>query len=647
MSQKKGWFNPRNIYGYLITKVLIALVVLTLTQVMYYALNSTHFQIDSFKEWAGIVWGFLRFSMATIFLVLVPFIIINLIPLNIRWQQWYRSVSNILYLIPILTIVVVNQIDVAYFQFTYRRMSSEMFAYMGVGGDMGNLIPKFLVDYWPVSVSGVAIIALLLLCSHKTIFPTLNEYGINRRNDWIGFCVGLLLTFFFVRGGAQRHFIALNDAAKYCQMKNTPMVLNSPYNIIRTLGVADLEELNYMGDDEANALFNPVFKPLAASGNTTNEIKYGDFRAGAGQVAYTGSDSLTYYRGKNIVIIILESFSQEYMGCYNDSVQESFTPFLDSLASKSILFQGRSNGKKSIESIPSVMASLPTLMDRPVLMSQYKGNDIVGLPMLLKKHGYNTAFFHGAYNGSMGFDAFCKKIGFDAYYGRNEFGNDAYYDGTWGIFDEHFLQYMALQLTRTPEPFFSGVFTISSHHPYTIPKDYQGKLKKGFHPILECVNYSDMALRKFFATASQQPWYENTLFIIMADHPAQALSPQFNDYNPWYRIPMIVFDPQHPVGQRSERIVQQSDIMPTLIDYLGYNEPCICFGNSIFQQKEGWQIAYGCGYHQLVTNDGISLLEETPSRTFEEDGNGKLNMLKAILQQYSKLMIDNKLRINK
>ncbi|MBO7490193.1 MAG: sulfatase-like hydrolase/transferase [Bacteroidales bacterium] len=643
MSNKKGWFNPRNIYGYLITKILIAFVALTLTQVMYYLLNKGHFHIDGIGEWAGIVWGFMRYAMATVTLVLVPFIVINIIPTNIRWKNWYRSLSNILYIIPVLVVVVVNQIDVAYFQFTYRRMSSEMFAYMGVGGDMGNLIPQFLVDYWPVSVSGVAIITLLLLSSHKTIFPAFNEYGINRRNDYIGLGFTLLLTLFLVRGGAQRHFIELNDSARYCQMKNTPLVLNSPYNIIRTLGVPDLTELNYMSDDEALSLFNPQFIPLADSTNRTAAVSYGDFHAKSGKVSYLGNDSLTYYRGKNIVIIILESFSQEYMGCYNEDLELSFTPFLDSLAGKSLLFQGRSNGKKSIESIPSVMASMPTLMDKPVLLSEYKKNDIVGLPMLLKKHGYNTAFFHGAYNGSMGFDAFCKKIGFDAYYGRNEFGNEKYYDGTWGIYDEHFLQYMALQLTRTPEPFFAGVFTISSHHPYNIPDEYKGTFRTGKHPILECVNYSDMALRKFFATASAQPWYENTLFIIMADHPAQALSPQFSDYGPWYRIPMIIFDPQHPVAQRSNRIMQQSDVMPTLIDYLGYNEPCICFGTSVFQQPEGWQIAYGCGYHQLVTNDGVALIEETKSRTFEQDGNGKLMFLKAILQQYSQRMINNKL----
>ena len=107
---------------------------------------------------------------------------------------------------------------------------------------------------------------------------------------------------------------------------------------------------------------------------------------------------------------------------------------------------------------------------------------------------------------------------------------------------------------------------------------------------------------------------------------------------------MIIFDPQHPEGQRSDRIMQQSDVMPTFIDYLGYDDPCICFGTSALQQREGWQIAYGCGYHQLVDNKGVALLEESSSRTLEEDGNGKLQLLKAILQQYNNRMINNRLK---
>ena len=646
--KQTGWFKTRSVYGYLITKILIALIALLLTQAAFYLGNTRHFVVDSFGEWMGVVWGNLRYGMATLALVLTPFVVMNLLPFKFRWAGWYRALSNMLYLLPVLVVVLVNHIDVAYFQFTYRRMSSEMFAYMGVGGDMGSLIPRFIVDYWPVTVSGVAIVALLLLFSHKCDYPVYNPYAVNHRNDIIGMVVGLLLTLFFVRGGVQRHCIQLNDSVRYCQMKNTPLVINSPYNIIRTLGVDDLTTAQYMPADDARQLFDPIFVPLALQDSThrADAIRYGDICAGAGRSTVTVSDSLQTIQRlqqKNVVIIILESFSQEYMGCYNEGVLESFTPFLDSLAAQSLLFQGRSNGKKSIESIPAVMTSLPTLMDHPVLMSKYRDNKMLGLPAIAKRHGYSTAFFHGAYNGSMGFDKFTRRIGFDAYYGRNEFGNDTYFDGVWGIFDEHFLQFMARQLTRTPEPFLAGVFTISSHHPYTIPDEYKGTFKKGPHPLLECVNYADMALRKFFATAAQQPWYNNTLFIIMGDHPGQALTPQYNDYDHWYRIPMIVFDPAHPVGQRSSRILQQSDVMPTLIDYLGFDDSCVCFGTSAFQQADGWQIAYGCGYHQLVDNKGTALVEEASDGTHATDGNGKLNLLKAILQQYSQRMRDNKL----
>ncbi len=648
--ERKGWFRPRSIYGYLIIKIIIALAALLLTQVAFYLGNTGHFIVDSFGEGMRIVWGNMRFGMATIMLVLTPFVLLNLLPFRFRWAGWCRLLSNMLYLLPVLAVVIVNHIDVAYFQFTYRRMSSEMFAYMGVGGDMGSLIPRFIVDYWPVSVSGIVFIVLLMLFSHKCTYPTYNPYAVNHRNDIIGLAVGLLLTLFFVRGGVQRHCIALNDAVRYCQMKNTPLVVNSPYNIIRTLGVDDLTPRQYMSDEEARQLFDPVFVPLACQDSIlrANAASYGYFHAGAGRTMVTVGDSLQAtqrWQQKNIVVIILESFSQEYMGCYNENATVSYTPFLDSLATQSLLFQGHSNGKKSIESIPAVMASLPTLMDRPVLMSNHKDNKLLGLPEILKRHGYSTAFFHGAYNGSMGFDKFTRRIGFDAYYGRNEFGNDACFDGVWGIFDEHFLQYMARQLTRTPEPFMASVFTISSHHPYTIPGEYKDTFLKGPHPLLECVNYADMTLRKFFATAAQQPWYNNTLFIIMADHPGQALTPQYNDYDHWYRIPMIVFDPAHPVDRRSNRIVQQSDIMPTLIDYLGLRDSCICFGTSVFQQIDGWQTAYGCGYHQLVDNNGVALIEEATDGTHQHDGNHQLQRLKAIIQQYNHRMQNNNLTI--
>lgn len=645
MREKRYWWHTGNVYSYLATKLIWALLALLLTQLFFYLLNTHHFQIDGFGEAIGIVWGNIRFGLATLMLILLPWLVLNLLPFKMRWNGVYRFVSDVLYLVPSLAMLVVNQIDVAYFQFTYRRMSSEMFAYMGVGGQMGSLIPRFIVDYWPTTVSGLCIIFLFCLLSHKTAFPPKREFDHHHTNDLIGLAIGLLVAFVLMRGGFQRHWIGLNDSAKYCQMQNTPMVFNSPYNIIRTYGQPDLdvEELTFMSDEEARQLFDPLFVPLANEANTTQPIDYGYFKAGGGMTTYMGQDSIRYARQKNVVIFVLEGFAQEYLNFYNDSLDVCYAPFLDSLSHHSILFQGYSNGKKSIESIPAIMTSIPTLTDKPFTMTEYNGNEMYGLPQILKNHGYNTSFFHGSFNGVMGFDAFCYKVGFDAYYGQNEYPDQSKIDGCWGIYDEPYLQFTARQLSRCPEPFFSGIFTISSHHPYSIPEEHTGKFKQGEHPILETIGYVDHALRMFFEAASKEAWYENTIFLFMGDHPGPAISKEFNTPAGMYRIPMMVFDPQHPEGLRSDRVMQQADVMPTLIDYLGIDESCIVFGSSVFQQPEGFQVAYGSGYYQLINQSGVSLLELSHGKSYEVDSDGGILMLKAILQQYAQRMKNNQL----
>ena len=198
---------------------------------------------------------------------------------------------------------------------------------------------------------------------------------------------------------------------------------------------------------------------------------------------------------RNVVLIVLESFGQEFMGCYNTQEgADTRTPFLDSLAKHSLLYNGRSNGKKSIEGIMAINTGIPNLMSIPLTNSAYNEDDYTGLPAVLRKHGYRTAFFHGSYNGVMEFDRTCEKIGFDEYHGMNEYNADEMarksdYDGVWGIYDEPFLQYTAKRIGTYSEPFFAEVFTVTSHHPVPIPDEHKGEFKEGRHPILKCVEY--------------------------------------------------------------------------------------------------------------------------------------------------------------
>ena len=661
--------RTHNIYVFLLLKFVLALGVIWATQIVFALSHTRIFEVAGFSEWMGIIWGNIRFGIASVAAFTLPYLLLMLLPLSCRWKRWYRTICETLYLGAMVLAIFVNISDAIYYQFTYRRLSSEILGYLTIGGDMGTLWPKFLTDYWYASLSGVVIIALFIWLSFRIKLAPRNTHNKHFANDITGFIVGGLLVFVMLRGGFGRT-IQPSDAARYCQLRNTALVNNSLYNIVRTVLIPDIEEQTFMSDAEALLQFNPQKQPFAAWYNAQQtdstglcidwDWNYGYWHPGAGEIIppppLPGEEGATVpIRHKNVVIIMLESFSQEYMGCYNNGIMESYTPFLDSLAAHSFVYDGRSNGKKSIEAIPAVLASIPSLSEKAFIMSDFFDNDFDALPAILHRHGYHTAFFHGSYNGSMKFDLFCKKAGIENYYGKTEYKNEVAYnetdfDNVWGVYDEPFLQYMVQKINTFKEPFFSGVFTISSHHPYNIPPQHKGKFKQGEHKLLECIMYSDYALQQFFKSAAQQPWFRNTLFVILADHPGQGLHPEYNGYDGWYHIPMIFFDPESDRSLRSNKIVQQLDIMPTIIDYLGFDDPIVSFGQSaLWNQHEnmGFQIAYGNGFHQLVRKQSDGTTSVAAIQKGTEIGNSDdIQLLKAILQQYNHRLLTNRLLAN-
>ena len=624
----KKQIETSNIYAYLAYKFLIALMALLIAQIFFHICNLHLFHIEGFNNWMRLILGNIVFGVFTVALVLLPFLVLNLIPGSWRWNRGARIISEILYVIPVLFITITTCCDGPYFQHTFRLLSSEIFAYLGIGGQMGSLVPLFIRDYWFVSLGLIASILPWAWLDSRIALTERSHHKSHGLKDIIGMIVGL--TIIAIPASLPNPVLSLKDAGRFCDPKDSALVVNSGYSILRTLAEDHLPEYNFMSDEEAQRLFNPEFQSLKHQAliNADSTIT---------------NDTMS---PKNIVILMVESLSQEYMGCYNPNAERSYTPFLDELASRSHVYQGRSNGKKSIESIPAICASLPTLMEMPIIMSQYNKNAMNGLPAVLARHGYKSAIFHGGYNGTMNFEQFCYQLGADDYFGMDEYigagGSMDNYDKAWGIYDEPFLQYMVNQLNNYDTPFFSLCFTVTSHHPFPIPEQYKNVFPKGPHKILECVGYTDYALRKFFEAAEKTDWYNNTLFIITADHPGYVLSRPYSEYDGLYKTPMIVFDPQNNEHFVSSQIIQQIDLMPTIIDYLNLDETCVCFGNSIFQRNDsGYQIAYGNGFYVMNYDDGHAVVEGST-----EIGDPQhLRLLKAILQQYTKRMRNNQLTI--
>lgn len=363
----------------------------------------------------------------------------------------------------------------------------------------------------------------------------------------------------------------------------------------------------------------------------------------------------------NVVLIIIESYAAEYFSTYNKT-KTSYVPFLDSLAQHSLVFQGYSNGKRSIDGIPAVVSSMPILTEESYITSSYSGNELGSIAKTLREENYNTAFYHGGYNGTMNFNIFAKHVGYENYYGKDEYNNNKDYDGNWGIFDEPFLQYMAKHLNTTKEPFFSTVFTLSSHHPYTIPKQHIGRFPKGTLIVHETVGYTDYAIRRFFDYAKHQPWYDNTLFIITADHSALTETKEFRTALGLYRIPIIFYSPKMKHGLNSDLVMQQIDIYPTLCDLLHTNKPVFAYGQSIFSNKEHYYIYYSNGeYIVMIGNyaskyrDGYDTqlfdvktdpdMKKDISKLHQQITKKHTTLTEAIIQQYNNRLIKNQTKV--
>jgi phosphoglycerol transferase MdoB-like AlkP superfamily enzyme len=302
-------------------------------------------------------------------------------------------------------------------------------------------------------------------------------------------------------------------------------------------------------------------------------------------------------------------------------------------------------------------------MNESFIQSPYSSGKYTGIAGILKEKGYTTAFFHGGTNGTMGFDAYTKLIGFEHYYGRSEYNNEKDYDGKWGIRDEEFFQYMAQTLKQTKEPFLAALFSLSSHHPYFVPAKYSNIFRKGHLPIQQSVMYSDHALRMFFYTASKMKWFENTLFVITADHTSEGYYPFYQSNVGQYAIPMLFFRPGNQLTGKSDRLAQQTDVMPTVLNYLGYEKGYLAFGSDILDttgsqprfsvhyisglygmMKDGYYIEYDGQKTTSLFDLKNDLMQRNNLAGRVPEVQGRLEkFLVAYLQQYNNRLIENRL----
>jgi len=628
-------------------KLLLVLILFFLSRVLFFALNYVYFSDLGFANTLWIFFVGLRFDISAILIINLPFVIMLTIPFRFRYQPFYLVVANTYYYCINSFALMTNFGDTVYFRFTLKRLTADIFTYVGVGGDFDKLIPQFLRDFWFVVLIWLAFITVLVFLGRRI---AADKPGAGKNSADFGyyilntllFCIIGTLAVVGIRGGIQLRPIGLVNAGKYASAKYIPLVLNTPFSIAKTFGGERLKTLTYYKkENELAKVYSPVHRGKMAG-----------------------------FKPLNVMIIMMESYSTEHIGSLNRSLErgryQGFTPFLDSLICQGLYFDAYANGKTSIQGIPAVLSGIPSLMNESFIQSSYASGKYSSIAGLLKPKGYTSAFFHGGTNGTMGFDSYTKLVGFDRYYGRSEYGNEKDYDGKWGIRDEEFFQYAANTINSFQQPFISALFSLSSHHPYYVPAKYLNVFRKGKLPIQQSVMYADHSLAEFFHTVQRMPWYQNTLFVITADHTSEGYYPFYQSDVGQYAIPLLFFKPGSNLKGKSPLIAQQTDIMPTVLNYLGYERDYLAFGSDLLENagkapffsihyitgiyglmKDGYYLEFdGARTTSLFDLKNDLMQRKNLAGTRSEVQNELETFIKAYLQQYNNRLIENRLLLD-
>ena len=559
---KKEWLTSPVVL--LIYRLLAILLAFSISRWLVYLFNLQFFHQLNLGEAFGLYFKGMRFDLSVIMALNLPLILYYCFPSRKIINRVPQRIIDWIYIVSNSAAIFLNFVDIVCFHFFGKHITIDFFHQLGRSEELSwGIIGQVVFDYWYL----VVIFVLFVLVINVVMRNTRLRHSIKEAESlWmprqvISLVTMLLLVFVAWRGGLQAKPIGMETARQYTDPQNAPILLNTPFCLLNDQD-AQLEEWHQFPDDTVRF----VHKNLEANRFLTSDTLQ--------------NDTLP----SNLVLIIMKSVGQEMTGYYNPAHRWQLTPFLDSLLSQSLTFDGRSNSRRSLEAFPALLASIPSLMNTAFQSSSYADNDFDAFAQVLQRQGYNTIFMHGGNNGVMGYDQFSRRAGFKNYFGRIEYGDDNDYDGSWGIYDGPFLQYAASTLNRQHEPFATAVYMLSSRYPYRVPKDFV--LPEGSYywtGFEKTVYYADCALRDFFAIASTMPWYRNTLFVITSDFSnSEHFQPEYSNVWGMYAIPTAFYWPERIEARRCPEIAQQIDLGPSILSALNVEDTLFAFGRNLF-----------------------------------------------------------------
>ena len=319
---------------------------------------------------------------------------------------------------------------------------------------------------------------------------------------------------------------------------------------------------------------------------------------------------------RNIVLVTIESMSASYMERFGNT--ESITPVLDSLYRLGMAFDRvYATGNRTVRGLEAVTLSLPPCPGQSIIKRPNNAG-MHSTGALLREKGYNVTYFYGGNSYFDNMETFFSGNGYDIVDQKNYSPEEITFANIWGVCDEDAYRKVIRTLgeqSRDGKPFFAHVMTVSNHRPFTYPA---GKIRIPNDSKTRAggVLYTDYALGQFLAEASKQPWFDNTIFLITADHCASSAGRTEIPLHK-YHIPALIFAPGFVAPQQIEGIVSQIDLMPTLLSLLDMDYDSHFYGRSIFD-PDYVNRAFIATYQDLGYLEGDTFTILSPVRRYEQ-----------------------------
>ncbi len=316
----------------------------------------------------------------------------------------------------------------------------------------------------------------------------------------------------------------------------------------------------------------------------------------------------------NVILIMVESLSAEYLGAFGD--KRGLTPHLDALSKKSLFFTNLyATGTRTVRGMEAVTLSLPPTPGRSIVKRpDCQGLDSAGV--VFGKLGYENKFIYAGHGYFDNMNYFFSSNGFKVIDRFDFADNEVTFANVWGVCDEDLLNKVAKEADRSysnGKPFFSFVMTTSNHRPFTYP---DGRIDIPSHTGRDGgVKYTDYAINKFLEEAKSKPWFDNTIFVIVADHNGGSAGKTALPV--WrYRIPLIIYAPKLITPRKIDRLASQIDVVPTLLGLLNQSYEAKFYGDDILRDDHKERAFIG-NYQKLglLREDALTVL--SPDKTVQ------------------------------